>query len=116
MGTDSMFGRLDFWPSGPDPAPAGWSQPVLAPRYGDRHDVRYADQERSTSNVQLSTFNGVTGRAHDSRDMGTDTKFKQPDFCAAGPDQARFGRSKPALALRYGDRHSIRHTDQERST
>jgi len=30
-----------------------------APRYGDRHDVRYTDQERSTSNVQLATFNGV---------------------------------------------------------
>ena len=46
-----------------------------AARYGDRHDVRYADQERSTSNVQLSTFNGVTGRAHGGLDMGTDTVF-----------------------------------------
>jgi len=35
-----------------------------APGYGDRHDVGYIDQERSTSNVQLSTFNGVTERAH----------------------------------------------------
>ena len=46
-----------------------------APRYGDRHDVRYADQERSTSNVQLSTFNGVSERVHGDRDMGTDTVF-----------------------------------------
>jgi len=27
-------------------------------------------------NVQLSTFNGVTERAHGGRDMGTDTKFE----------------------------------------
>jgi len=44
-------------------------------RYGDRHDARYTDQERLTSNVQLSTFNGVTERAHVGRDMGTDTMF-----------------------------------------
>jgi len=44
-------------------------------RYGDRHDVRRTDRERSTSNVQLSTFNGVTERAHGGRDMGTDTLF-----------------------------------------
>ena len=49
-----------------------------APGYGDRHDVRYADQERSTYNVQLSTFNGVTERAHGGRDMGTDTMFGVP--------------------------------------
>jgi hypothetical protein len=30
---------------------------------------------RLTSNVQLSTFNGVTERAHGGRDMGTDTMF-----------------------------------------
>jgi len=34
-----------------------------AREYGDRHDVRYADEERRTSNAQLSTFNGVTERA-----------------------------------------------------
>jgi len=45
------------------------------PGYGDRHDVWYTGQERSTSNVQLSTFNGVTERAHGGRDMGTDTMF-----------------------------------------
>ena len=41
--------------------------------YGDWHDVRYTDQERATCNVQLSTFNGVTERAHGDRDMETDT-------------------------------------------
>ena len=41
--------------------------------YGDRHDVGDTDQESLTSNVQLSTFNGVTERAHGGRDMGTDT-------------------------------------------
>jgi len=43
--------------------------------YGDRHDVRYTDRERSTSNVQRSTFKGLTERAHAGRDMGTDTEF-----------------------------------------
>jgi len=28
--------------------------------------------------------------------MGTDTKFKQADFWAGGPDQARVGRSRRA--------------------
>jgi len=45
----------------------------------DTMSVRYADQERSTSNVQLSTFNGVTERAHGGRDMGTDTEFGRLD-------------------------------------
>jgi len=48
--------------------------------YGDRHDVRYTKQERSTHNVQLSTFNGVTERADGGRDVGTDTEFGRPDF------------------------------------
>jgi len=50
----------------------------VPPRFGDRHDVRYTDQERLTSNFQLSTFNGVTERAHGGRDMGTDTEFGRP--------------------------------------
>jgi len=51
-----------------------WGQTrYLAHRYGDRHDVRCTDRERSTSNVQLSTFNGVTERAHAGPNMGTDT-------------------------------------------
>jgi len=33
-------------------------------RYGERHDVRRTDRERSTCNVQLATFNGVTERKH----------------------------------------------------
>ena len=41
-----------------------------------RHDVRCTDQERPTPNVQLSTFNGVTERAHGGRDMGTDATFE----------------------------------------
>jgi len=64
-GTDTTFG------------PGGWTFDPLdlskclsggrgcpgAPGCGDRHDVRYADRERSTCNVQLSTFNGVAERS-----------------------------------------------------
>jgi len=96
MGTDTEFGRADFWPGGPAQAPVDWSRPAAAPGYGDRHDVRYTDQERSTWNVQLSTFNWVTERAHGGRDMGTDTIFGRPSFWLAGPGQAPVGRSKPA--------------------
>jgi len=46
-----------------------------AREFGDRHDVRYADEERRTSNVQLLTLNGVTERALGGWDMGTDTRF-----------------------------------------
>jgi len=76
MGTDTMFGRTAEQIEGQTrylPWAAGFL--TRAPRYGDRHDVRYADQERSTSNVQLSTFNGVSERVHGGRDMGTDTIF-----------------------------------------
>jgi len=57
----------------------------VAPRYGDRHDVRYTDQERLTSSVQLSTFNGVTERAHGGREWGQarnseDRAFDPPDL------------------------------------
>jgi len=34
--------------AGPGRAPGGRSRPAAAPGYGDRHDVRYADHERST--------------------------------------------------------------------
>ena len=74
-----------FDPARPVQAPVGWSKPALAHRYGDRHDVRpehgdrhgvrYTDRERSTCNIQLSTFNGVIERAHGGRDIGTDTEF-----------------------------------------
>jgi len=69
MGTDTEFLRSDSWPAGPDQAPAG--RPML-PGYPDmvtgtvsRGQTRcpVTDQERSTHNVQLSTFNGVTERA-----------------------------------------------------
>jgi hypothetical protein len=83
-----MFGRPDSWPGGPNPAAAGRSQPAVAPRYGDRHDVRYADEERRTSNAQLSTFNGVTERAHGGRNMGTGTEFCQSAVQIGG--QARY--------------------------
>jgi len=49
----------------------------IPPGRGDRHDVRCTDRERSTSNVQLSTFNGVTERADGGPDMGTDTMLKR---------------------------------------
>jgi len=64
--------------AGPGRAPGGRSRPAAAPGYGDRHGVR-TDQERLTSNVQLSTFNGVTEMAHGGRDMGTDTVLGRPD-------------------------------------
>ena len=76
-GTDTIFGpgvRI-FDTLELTQRPVGRSNRAVAPRYGDRHDVRYTDQERSTSNVQLSTFNGVTERAHGGLDMGTDTEF-----------------------------------------
>jgi len=78
MGTDTEFGRPDSWPGGPDQAPVGRSKPAAAPGYGDRHDAQYADQERSTWNVQLSTFNGATERAHPGPEMGTDTMSGMP--------------------------------------
>jgi len=58
------------------------------PRHGDRHDVQYTDQERSTNNIQLSTFNGVTERAHGGRDLGTDTMFGRSAVQIEG--QARY--------------------------
>ena len=58
---------------------------------GDRHDVRYTDQERSTRNVQLSTFNGVTERAHAGPNMGTDTEFGRPDFGLVDLSKRRSG-------------------------
>ena len=76
--------------------------------------MRYADQERLRSNVQLSTFNGVTERAHGGGDMGTDTKFGQPGAGPGGPEQAPAGRSQPDVPPRYGDRHDVWYTDQER--
>jgi|GEM_PF-1531367 len=39
----------------------------------------FGEGERSTCNVQLSTFNGVTERVHGGRDMGTDTIFGPTD-------------------------------------
>jgi hypothetical protein len=75
---------------------------VRHPRYGDRHDVRYAEQERSTCNVQLSTFNAVTERAHGGRDMGTDTEFGRPNSWPGGPDQAPVGRWRQARRADMG--------------
>jgi len=66
-------------------------------------------------NVQLSTFNGVTERAHGGPNMRTDTLFRRPNFWPGGPDQASVGRSKLAVAPKYRDRHDVRYTDQERS-
>jgi hypothetical protein len=41
MGTDTELRRPGFCYGEPEQAPVGRSRPVLAPRYGDRHDVRY---------------------------------------------------------------------------
>ena len=59
MGTDTEFRRPDFWPGGPVQARVGRSKPAAAPGYGDRHDVRYADRERSTLNFQLGDRKGA---------------------------------------------------------
>ena len=72
-GTDTEFHHVratGLLTAGPGRAPGGQSRPAAAPGYGDRHGVRYTDQERLTSNAQLSTFNGVTGRADGGREWG----------------------------------------------
>ena len=94
-GTGTVFGpggRI-FDTSELTQRPVGRSNRAAAPRYGDRHDVRRTDRERSTSNAQLSTFNGVAERAHGGRDMGTDTKFARLDFWSGGHDRAPAGPS-----------------------
>jgi hypothetical protein len=60
------------------PSAARTVQAGGASRHGDRHDVRYTDEERSTWNVQLSTFNGATEGAHPGPEMGTDTMSGMP--------------------------------------
>jgi len=88
MGTGTIFGpggRI-FDTSELTQRPVGLSNRAVAPTYGDRQDLRYADQERSTSNVQRSTFNGVTERAHGGRNMGTDTEFHRPVNVRPGGD------------------------------
>ena len=79
MGTDTGFGRPDFWPGEPVQAPAGRSKPAGRQDMGT-DTMSDVPQERLTSNVQLSTFNVVTERADDGRDMGTDTEFGRPGF------------------------------------
>jgi len=95
-GQTRNLGNRTLWPGGPEQAPAGRSRPAGAPKYGDRHDVRHTDRERTTSNVQLSTFNGVTERADAGVNMGTDTQFARLDTWPAAPDQALVGPSRPA--------------------
>ena len=87
-GTGTIFGPGDrtFDTSEQTQRPVERSNRAAAPTYGDRHDVRYTDQERSTSNAQLSTFNGLTERAHGGRDMGTGTIFGRRVF---DPDQPK---------------------------
>jgi len=52
----------------------------------------YTDRERLTSNVQLSTFNGVTERARAGRDMGTGTEFgRQAALVSATPGWETLG-------------------------
>jgi len=124
-GTDTIFGPGDrtFDTSEQTQRPVEWSNRAAAPTYGDRHDVRYTDWERSTSNVQLSTFNGVTGRAHGGLDMGTDTVFCRSAVQIEGQTQhlARGGRTFDLLDLSkrrsggrgcpgapgFGDRHDV---------
>jgi len=118
MGTDTMFGRTAEQIGGQTrylTRAAGFF--TRAPRYGDRHDVRYADQERSTCNAQLSTFNEVTERVQGGRDMGTDTMFGRTAEQIEG--QTRYLARAAGFftrAPRYGDRHDVRCADQERST
>jgi hypothetical protein len=80
MGTDteSESGRPSCWPGGPEQGPGRAAEAGRARRHGDRHDVRYTDQERSTSNDQVSTLNG--GDRKGIPDMGTDTVSGIPDM------------------------------------
>jgi len=110
-------------PGGPGQVPADWSRPDAAARYGDRHDVRYTDQERSTSNVQLATFNGVTekgpwrsgyGDRHrvlpvGGVNRGTGTIFGPGVliFDTSELTQPPVGWSNRAAAPTYGDRHDV---------
>ena len=108
MGTDTVFcrsaGQIEgqarysgdraFDTSEQTQRPVERSNRAAAPTYGDRHDVRYTDQERSTSKVQRSTFKGLTEREHGGRDMGTDTIFGSAVVREAGqlasPTRQRF--------------------------
>jgi len=74
VATAKTFG-VDHKPSAPTPFDCGTKPGHSTPQHGDRHDVRHTDRERSTSNVQLATFNGGTECVHGDRDMGTDTMF-----------------------------------------
>jgi len=73
-GTDMELRQPGSWPGGPDPAPVGRSRPAGRPDMGT--DTM---SDIPIRNVQLSTFNRVTERAHGGRDMGTDTEFGRPD-------------------------------------
>jgi len=73
-------------------------------RIWGRHDVGYIDQERSTSNVQLSTFNVMTEMAHGGLDMGTDSIFRLDIFgwCQGGGlyQRTRAPKRKPRVLTR----------------
>ena len=75
------------------------------PGYGDRHDVRYTDQERSTCNVQLSTFNGLAERAHGGREWGQTRNLDNRTI--APPDLPQ---------RRSGGRNRLRRTDMGTGT
>jgi len=79
-----------------------------AARCGDRHDVRYTDQERSTCNAQLSTFNGVTERAYGGAGHGDRHAIWATGLLARWTCPSAGRAVQAGWAPRYGDRHAVR--------
>ena len=91
MGTDTEFApaRPSSWPGGLEEAPVKRSQPAVAPRYGDRHYVRYTGQDQiwgQTRDFGPEPFGPVERTKRRSRgpsrpwhpEMGTDTMSDIP--------------------------------------
>jgi len=74
-------------------------------------DVRHTDRERSTSNAQLATFNGVTERANAGPNMGTDTEFCRPAaqiegqtrYSTSGIPSGTFNVQRSTRNVQWGD-------------
>ena len=85
--------------------------------YGDRHDI-WAPGFLPRPAQALASQLRPTG-TNRSPKKGTDTEFhhvRATGLLTAGPGRAPGGRSRPAAARRYVDRHDVRYADQERST
>jgi len=114
--------RHEIWTTGlltalnPTKGRAGRPKPAGRPDMGTdtMSDIPIRNVQRPTIKSQLST--GVTERAHGGRDMGTDTESGRPSSWPGGPEQGPGRAAEAGRAPKYGDRHDVRYTDQERST